>query len=534
MRAAYVARPQSAPKSAPQRKKFERAGLLVRALQTAQAEKIDVTSPPPRTRAHLQMTSSGEAAGVTNQRYWDVAGESWDDIHDTFSTELWGVIRRTLQTYCRSSDQVVDFGCGGGRYVAFIAVRVRHVFGIDISEKLLEIARKEIVLRKRLSNVQLLRHDLGANGVLSRLAALEKPVPTADLGICTNVLLSPEPCTRANILDAAAAYVRTGGKLILLVPAVSSALHIRHQHKRWLQERRRRGFKRNPRIEAPEATCAADERRGVFCRDGVRTQHFKLADIQADLCRHGFQTILKVERVECTHATTPLVELPSLSGGRYLCLRLRSCTERRAAPARFSGADSWDTEFDTPTKFLDRDPSVRKPFDWLIVAERSAPAPPTQPSLKALNTAMRLGSLVSAAPGHRQAPALTKVPNSVTVSAPSPALSVHHRLQATRLQAPDESAANLRRTSGKSQAPGESTVELSRAQLCGASRTAWTAPPRPRSAGAFSNYLSRGRQTTSRHEGPLKAPPRLSSSSTSMVHICDAQSQRDGMGLQTA
>ena len=329
MRAARAARPKSAP-AAP--------GI----------SPLKVRS----NRCVMQMTTQSETAGVTNARYWDKAAADWDDIHDTFKTELRGFMKRALASNIGSTNDVIDFGCGGGRYIAYTASRCKHVLGLDISAALLEIARAQVVERKRLRNVDLRVADIGANGSIARLA-----LPACDIAICTNVLLSPEPITVANILRLIAHSVRIGGRLILLVPAVASAINIRSQHRRWLAERRRRDYERDDDEEAAEASNPSDERRGVFQRLGVRTQHFRLTELQVMLRQHGFGNVLTAERVEY----------------------------------------SWNTEFDAPTKFLDKDPAAKQPFDWLVVAERTPAEPatdaPSQPARA--KSAWRMASAVA-------------------------------------------------------------------------------------------------------------------------------------------
>jgi SAM-dependent methyltransferase len=269
------------------------------------------------------MTGMGDAPGVTNKHYWDKWAACWEEVQDTFATDQYGVIKQRLQRYLQPNMNVVDFGCGGGRYLSFIAPRVCTVLGIDISDRLLDIAR-EIVQNRRLRNVELRCADLGA------ASAQKLALPASDFAVCTNVLISPEPITRGNILGQVASSLRSGCKLFLVVPAVSSALNIRDQHKRWVKERRRRRIKVDVEVERMEESTPEDERRGVFRRDGVRTKHFRLAELQQILGEHGF-VVCETQRVEY----------------------------------------SWNTEFEKPTRFLDRDTSVRRPFDWLLIAERT-------------------------------------------------------------------------------------------------------------------------------------------------------------------
>ena len=297
------------------------------------------------------MVSLTEAPGVSNVRYWDAAATAWEDIQDTFICDTSGVIKKALNAHIGKSDQLIDFGCGGGRYLKFVSPRCRHVLGLDISAALLDLARKDVVENHKLQNVDLQVADLGANGSVKRLG-----LPACDVGLCMNVLLSPEATTISNIMAVMGASVRPGGKLVLLVPAVASALNISATHVKWVKERRRRGYVRDDDEEAAEASCPSDEHRGVFQRWGVRTQHYRLADIKRLLAECGFTRVLAAERVEY----------------------------------------SWSTEFSAPSRWLDRDSSIQKPFDWLVIALRDLSAA----SLVGANVADAASIVPPGAPRH--------------------------------------------------------------------------------------------------------------------------------------
>ena len=156
-------------------------------------------SAPRARRRVLQMTTVSEAPGVTNPKYWEKAAEDWEDIQDTFTTDLWGTIRRTMARHLTNGsypDMCIDFGCGGGRYLRFLAKHCRKVLGIDIADGLIRMARREVAFH-RLTNVDLRVADIGCNGVLESLGPT---LPRCSVAVCTNVLLSPEPMTRHNIL----------------------------------------------------------------------------------------------------------------------------------------------------------------------------------------------------------------------------------------------------------------------------------------------------------------------------------------------
>ena len=74
------------------------------------------------TRCIQQMVSLTEAPGVSNVRYWDAAATAWEDIQDTFICDTSGVIKRALNAHIGKSDELIDFGCGGGRYLKFVVL----------------------------------------------------------------------------------------------------------------------------------------------------------------------------------------------------------------------------------------------------------------------------------------------------------------------------------------------------------------------------------------------------------------------------
>ena len=176
-----------------------------------------VSAPVRRTNGIVQMTCA-DKAGVTNKKYWDLAAKEWDGIQDTIVTDSYGVIRRALARHMRASDVCIDFGCGGGRYLQFLRRHCRQVIGLDISDALIELAKREVTLH-RLTNVELRVEDLGSNGVVARVGPT---LPTCTFAVCTNVLLSPEPTTRRNILELIADRLAPGGKLGL-APATEAS-----------------------------------------------------------------------------------------------------------------------------------------------------------------------------------------------------------------------------------------------------------------------------------------------------------------------
>jgi ubiquinone/menaquinone biosynthesis C-methylase UbiE len=97
----------------------------------------------------MQSTSRQEA-----EETWDVIAESFD----TTRRAPWKQCLEFIQTL-RKSDVVADLGCGNGRHLLLCTEPCRHVIGVDISQKLLQIVHKKIQERNIL-NASLLHADI--------------------------------------------------------------------------------------------------------------------------------------------------------------------------------------------------------------------------------------------------------------------------------------------------------------------------------------------------------------------------------------
>jgi hypothetical protein len=174
---------------------------------------------------------------------------------------------------------------------------------------------------------------------------------------------------------------------------------------------------------------------GIFQRTGVRTKHFRLAELQATLREHGFGSMIRAERVEYSWDTEvrrpPKARTKHGTGlGHGPCLA--STSHMRALTlTRYLRA----SQFEPPTRFLDKDRSLRRPFDWLIVAQRSGEPSSDRGTHASLST-----SASEASVGQRPRP-YTAAPSASVGQRPRPHTASAHHAWGARVPPPVDLAA---------------------------------------------------------------------------------------------
>jgi SAM-dependent methyltransferase len=137
------------------------------------------------------------------RRFWDQRAEEqpWFYVDNRVAYDdpdlerFWAEGERDVATLLglagvavRSSDVVVDVGCGVGRLTRVFARRAAHVYALDISERMLELARRH---NEDLDNVTWLRGDgstlagvpdAAVDGCVSHVVFQHIPDPAITLG----------------------------------------------------------------------------------------------------------------------------------------------------------------------------------------------------------------------------------------------------------------------------------------------------------------------------------------------------------------
>src|SRR3954470_10026175 len=114
---------------------------------------------------------------MEERAHWNRIGSAYqDEIFDVFRSDRNKLLSATIQKFANTEHTVIDFGCGVGRAFEFLSPSFRSVFGVDISDSLLTLAKK-----REFNNVTFKQHDL------------TKPLKaSAEFGFCCNVVMLPE------------------------------------------------------------------------------------------------------------------------------------------------------------------------------------------------------------------------------------------------------------------------------------------------------------------------------------------------------
>ncbi len=241
----------------------------------------------------------------------------WDRVAQVFDTEIFnvpandrkGVIRATLEALASKDHTAADLGCGVGRTVPLLSKLFGRVFAVDISSECLAVARRTA---SGLPNVQYVHADLSQP---------RKGYPQADLVLCINTWLNGDLRTRLGIIDHTCKAVKRGGHLVLVVPALGSALLTAFRQLQW---ELRSG---TPPTEVERQVAVGSDKLGLGLVqiDAVPTKHYLKEELEVLLAEQGF----RIERML-------KLEYP------------------------------WSTEFEAPPRWM-REPY---PWDWFVTARR--------------------------------------------------------------------------------------------------------------------------------------------------------------------
>ena len=93
-----------------------------------------------------------------SKEFWDKASKNYDKTEERFEY-IHSKSRENTKKYLNGSNIVLDYGCGTGTTSCEIANRVKEIHAIDISSKMIEIAKRKAVASK-VENINFVQTDI--------------------------------------------------------------------------------------------------------------------------------------------------------------------------------------------------------------------------------------------------------------------------------------------------------------------------------------------------------------------------------------
>lgn len=152
--------------------------------------------------------------GQSAQFAYDAAAAEYDGL---VTNAPRAILHEAYRRVVRPGAVVLDAGCGTGIDSAFLATLGAAVVGVDISERMLEIARRRRVPEG--ASVRFFQGDLSALGslpigpvdvIVSGFAALNTGVDLTSFGRCARSLLRPRGSLLLHVLTPGGLFDRAG------------------------------------------------------------------------------------------------------------------------------------------------------------------------------------------------------------------------------------------------------------------------------------------------------------------------------------
>jgi 2-polyprenyl-3-methyl-5-hydroxy-6-metoxy-1,4-benzoquinol methylase len=93
-----------------------------------------------------------------SENFWDKASKNYDKTEERFEY-IHRKSRENTKKYLKSSNVVLDYGCGTGTVSCEFSNLVKEVHAIDISSKMIGIAKKKAIARK-IENIHFEKTDI--------------------------------------------------------------------------------------------------------------------------------------------------------------------------------------------------------------------------------------------------------------------------------------------------------------------------------------------------------------------------------------
>lgn len=214
---------------------------------------------------------------------WEKVGYNYDkEIFSVLHSDKKKIVKNHIAKHIGKHKTAIDFGCGIGYALPYLAPNFKSVIGIDISQKLLDQAAK-----LKLNNVILKQGDL----------TKKQNVPKADFAYCCNVAICDDNKKNYAILNTVVEGLKKGGSAVIVVPSYESAsLSFGELLKLYKQEGKK--IKQIPKTEIdPKHYGLEFVKDGIAFIEGHPTKHYLLQELYT-LFNTKTTSIESIEKIE--------------------------------------------------------------------------------------------------------------------------------------------------------------------------------------------------------------------------------------------
>lgn len=217
-----------------------------------------------------------------NEQDWDDTAASFEeDVFNVPANDRLGLIPAFVAQHAGKDRTAADIGCGIGRTVGLLARHFGELHAADFSQECLTVAERRNAAHH---NVRYHHADLAHDPA---------PFAQVDLVVCINAWLMHEPDRRAQMVKHTLDTVKPGGHLLLVTPALESALFATHRLVRWQREQGH-----PPKVAQQKARREMSKLdMGIVLIDGVYTKHFLKEELEDMLAMYGFE-LLGMDKIE--------------------------------------------------------------------------------------------------------------------------------------------------------------------------------------------------------------------------------------------
>lgn len=229
---------------------------------------------------------------MNDRSYWEKLGKDYDsEVFDVFANDTARTVASQIEAWAGPRKHAADFGCGVGKFLPLLSDGFATVRALDFSKSCLRDGENRF---RHLTNVAFQHFDM---------CSTRRACGAVDFILSVNALLTPALDQQLAMFKTLSRHLKPGGHLVLVVPAMESALLAAD---RMLQWNLRSGM--TPRQAAKAARSRARRKEldirsdGVVEIDGAATKHYRREELIDRLGGIGFE-ISSLDRVEYSWAT---------------------------------------------------------------------------------------------------------------------------------------------------------------------------------------------------------------------------------------